>query len=352
MSSSSSAASYSMGIDDAVLLMTSVVIENMINLGEGRHSTVISNDRFQDYAYGTRLNFAEIEHENTEEYMRTPEGQEWARHNPVYTPERLRGLAPSPFVGRLISLEGEETREYFQTKFDSDTGVVLVRRQPGPYTPAGPDHDWLPLNESGLFFRECLALLRSKLTGFSGKTDFARGLQQVVFELSNEIAKSIRNSDIAYLVDVENMFHLRYGDFELRFKRILPVLNKYFRRRYAGELMWGRDGNTGEGDPASVGQRVVLVLPVYENKRIPMIRALQAVLGQFDDLVYNIMVVPFNIDFFNTLARRGVTPTTRASTPFTPVVPSPRGTKRGGGAAGGGKRRKMGLHDMFASLRF
>ena len=346
-----SSASYSMGIDDAVLLMTSVVIDNMIDLGEGRHSTVISNDRFQDYAYGTRLNFSEIEHENIQEYMRSEEGQAWARSNPVYTPARLSVLAPSPGGARLISLEGEETREYFQTKFDSNTGVVLVRREPGRYTPAGPDQDWLPLNESELFFRECLAMLRSKLTRFSGIPDFARGLQQVVFELSNEIAKNLRNSDIAYLVDVENMFHRNFGDFEFRFKRILPVLNKYFRRRYRGELMWGRNGNTGEGDPASLGQRVTIVLPVYENKREPMIRALQAVLRQ-NDLKYNIIVVPFNIDFFNRLARRGVTSTTRASTPFTPIVPSPRGTKRGGGAAGGGKKRKMGLHEMFASLRF
>lgn len=359
-SSGRGAASYSMGIDDAVLLMTSVVIENMINLGEGRHSTVISNDRFQDYAYGTRLHYEEIEHENTMAWLRSSDGARWATEHPklaserARTPSKLRRLnriPNKPPLGRLISIEAEDTREYFETKFDDVRGVVLVRRQTGPYSPVGPDNNWLPLNESGLFFRECLALLRSKLTGFSGGTDFARGLQQAVFELSNKIAMNMRNCDVAYIVDVENIFYIRYGGFEKRFKTILPALNTYFRRRYRGQLMWGPDGKTGEEDSASLGQRIMIVLPVYDNKQKPMCLALEAALNDVDingnrlgdTLKYNINVISFNIDFFNRLAR--------SSTPITRT----RGAKSGGGAAGGGKRRKTGprsLHKMFALLRF
>lgn len=338
--------SYKMGIDDAVLLMVSVVLQKMINLGDRRHSTVISNDRFQDYAYGTRLNYAEIEHENLEEYMRTPLGQEWAKSNPVYTPKRLRGLAPSPSAGRQISLPGEATREDFETKFDSDTGTVVIRRRYARYAPASPENVWKPLNKSNLFFVECGLLLRSKMKAFSVPLlDIARGLQQTVFDLVNQIAMNLRNSDVAYIVDVENMFHISYGNFETRFMRILPALNKYFRRRYRGEMMWGPDGNTGADDPAAQGQRVTLVLPVYQNKQRAMIRGLEAALGRMN-IKFNIVVVPFNIDFFNTLARRSVTPGTRPATPFTPIVPSPKGS------IGGGKRRKIELRELFASLRF
>ena len=116
--------SYNQGIDDAVLLMTSVVFKKLRGL-QHVHATVISRDRFLDYGMGNRLNYKSMK--------KFIEG----------------GLT------RLRSLSEENHKKKYQTQHAAGEFKIVTK-----HSNFENGEKLEPLEESSIFMTDCYELLK------------------------------------------------------------------------------------------------------------------------------------------------------------------------------------------------
>ena len=351
-SSASPFASTGLGIDDAVLLMVSSVFNGM----NDRYATVISNDKFRDYP-GQRVSYDEIIYENLRTDPRSP------------TPREPRRLREIPLVRdgfgfpstRMISGPGDFEDQYILNRVNMKTRVVN-RRAEKRIEIKKEGAGWKNIRFSKDFLGTCMAMLMKKIrtAGTAGVVERTIG-QQVLENFRNEViglAERILNSargDIYYLVDVENLFNRQNFDtYEDGLRSILPQLDMYFRRRWRGDLLWGYDPRTGElifrglNHPDMRGKRIQLVFPVFKNRIGAFNYQLRQTMAYYRDslgidFVFDIRVVPYSIDFFNTLSR-GTSQGSRGAS---------RGSRGAGGRAPKRQRRSLvDLNNLLIKLRF
>lgn len=354
--SAPSSRSRGSGIDDAILLMTSLVLNNMDESMGNTRCTVVSNDRFQDYAIGNRLSYTEIKYINAVEEWYAG-GQGGARPRMPRRLQQLRVVAPR--LGRQLSIDGGNPRKPFETSFVRPE--IYIKLDDG-----GTEQ----LNTNARFTFQCYEMLQQKLADLRLPPEYVRGFQTEVYNLSKSIANRA-TGDIFYIVDVENLFYTSSRNMSLvewykfNLEVMLVQMHNYVLKRWRGQYLSNEEDLSQvtpaltESEIEMIGEfgyngdnRVSVVFPVYSNK----IRAFERALGEVKEkfkansfnLVVDTMVAPINIDFINTPMGAAKTVISRPLTP----IPEVTGKRTKPPTMGGGKRQRKRLHEMFDALRF
>ena len=314
--------SYSQGIDDAVLLMASVVFKKI----PGFHCSVISNDNFNDYQYGTRLNFNLIDYENTLAYWNQPHTQEWARRYPreaakqkpklpkgipkqlrsavvaaqreVDNPSKARaGGLQEPSMMRQVSIPGEQTtKEKFRPRI-SENEIVVVDSN---------EKNAVPLVKNSTFTNETFKLLQEKLKNNSKTYETLKAFNNTVARLCEKILRNKNPySNILYILDFENMLYdvVRSNDIRAyveRLHQIFTAFDYYIQRRWRGQVLINNEGRYVADWRFGVQKRVTLIIPMYRNRSEKFGEAFAIVYRErLTRAFFDVLPLNFSIDFFN-----------------------------------------------------
>ena len=263
-------ASSGKGIDDAILLMVSLVFKNM----EGYHATVISNDRFREYP-GQRIFFDEMQRENS----RASSGASAA--------SSVR--PPAPNARTITGDVGEDVKESILIKSNFTTRLTGPDRMKEIYIKT--NRGWENICTSKTFKNICSAVLNEKLNAAGYFADVGpsviRGFALEVCRMATNIAHK-STARIFYIVDVENLFFREA--YEQRLPPILDVANIYIRRRWKDQLANER------------GRNVSLIFPLFTNRFAKFDKARRRIMTgrlRSAENAFNVDLIPYSLDFFN-----------------------------------------------------
>ena len=337
--------STSKGIDDAVLLMVALTLKNM-----GLHCSIISNDKFHDYQLGDRLNLDEMMYENNLEWWNRADVKRWREAHPAEAkarqpkrpPVRLRRLPVRPGLGRQISRSGANTdySSFRVIPVEGDLHILNLKKNTTE-----------SIATSTKFEFACAKVLAKKLNveqPYNVVQAFRDEVVRFVYNVTNQ-----NKGDIVYIVDVENIFHK--ASYVKSLPALLPEIDKYIRRRWVGQILWGRgvDGNVLFGGVGYKGvgganfNRIRVIFPAFRENRYGAFKlALERVQTEMEWVpVFDVGMVPYSIGWFNRdysgSSGSAGEATSADSTPETSRSSSPAG----GGSGGFGR-----LHDLITSM--